>query len=77
VRESGSSGGYLRVFSYRGVFCKSVEVQGFSEVSLFFFPKGLFDKRFMANGIGSGLFTLGTNVSTLRQCKCRALVNHT
>jgi hypothetical protein len=28
VRESGSSEGYLRVFSYRGVFCKSVEVQG-------------------------------------------------
>jgi hypothetical protein len=28
VRESGRLGGYLRVFSYRGVLCKSVEVQG-------------------------------------------------
>jgi hypothetical protein len=36
VRESGNSGGYLRVFSYRGVLCKSVEVQGVSEVSFFF-----------------------------------------
>jgi hypothetical protein len=28
VRESGRLGKYLRVFSYRGVLCKSVEVQG-------------------------------------------------
>jgi hypothetical protein len=33
VREFGRLGGYLRVFSYREVLCKSMEVQGVSEVS--------------------------------------------
>jgi hypothetical protein len=27
-------GGYLRVFSYRGVFCKSVEVRGYLKFPL-------------------------------------------